>query len=304
MRLAWGSNKIDFAYDYQGRPYSLTYNGTTYYYVLNLQGDVVRIVNASGAVQASYTYDAWGNILSSSGTLADVNPLRYRGYVFDAETGLYYLNSRYYDPANRRMLSPDDLSLLNSSQFALVDKNLFSYCDNNAVVRKDADGAFWDTVLDAASVVGDIVEIAANPANPIAWASLAADAVSLAVPCVTGGGTIVRVVANGDNIMDVTKYVDDIIDASKTIKSTSEHGMELHHLYDPIKDLAQGLDKRFNKALEGTRLRPDAIDNAHKVIYELKPYNRRALKKAIKQTAGYAKAYGQKCTVVIDMYLF
>ncbi len=73
------------------QPLAMKYNNTLYYYVLNAQGDVVRIVNSSRSVVASYTYDPWGKIISSSGTLADINPLRYRGYYYDAETGFYYL---------------------------------------------------------------------------------------------------------------------------------------------------------------------------------------------------------------------
>ena len=95
---------MDFIYDNQGLPFALNYstnNGssfTTYYYVLNLQGDVVKLVDGGGTSVASYAYDAWGNILSSSGSKAEINPLRYRGYYYDTETGFYYLQSRYYDP--------------------------------------------------------------------------------------------------------------------------------------------------------------------------------------------------------------
>ena len=157
VRLAWGSNKIDFAYDDQGRPYSLTYNGTTHFYVLNFQGDVIHIVNASGAVQASYTYDAWGNILSSSGTLASVNPLRYRGYVYDQETGLYYLNSRYYDPANRRFLNADSYL---STGSGIAGYNMFSYCLNNPANLTDEDGRVsivLPAVAGAAEALKDLV---------------------------------------------------------------------------------------------------------------------------------------------------
>ena len=82
------------------RPLSVTYNGTAYYYATNLQGDITAILNTSGTAVVTYTYDAWGNILSTSGSMAGTlgthNPLRYRGYVFNAETGLYYVSSRYY----------------------------------------------------------------------------------------------------------------------------------------------------------------------------------------------------------------
>lgn len=94
---------LDFIYDNQGLPFALNYstnNGssfTTYYYVLNLQGDVVKLVDGGGTSVASYAYDAWGDILSSSGSKAEINPLRYRGYYYDTETGFYYVSSRYCD---------------------------------------------------------------------------------------------------------------------------------------------------------------------------------------------------------------
>ena len=81
---------------------SVYYNGSYYYYALNLQGDVVAILNNSGAAVVQYTYDAWGRHLSISGSMApnlgQLNPFRYRGYIYDSETGLYYVSSRYYDP--------------------------------------------------------------------------------------------------------------------------------------------------------------------------------------------------------------
>ena len=108
---------LDFIYDESGRPFALKYStdGTTfdtYYYVLNLQGDVVKLIHYIPGFEyesvATYEYDAWGNV-SSSGRLAEINPLRYRGYYYDNETGFYYLQSRYYDPANRRFINADGL---------------------------------------------------------------------------------------------------------------------------------------------------------------------------------------------------
>ena len=93
---------LDFIYDESGKPFAmidqLSAQPKTHYYVLNLQGDVVKLIDQDGAETAAYTYDAWGNILSSSGSKAEINPLRYRGYYYDTETGFYYVSSRYYDP--------------------------------------------------------------------------------------------------------------------------------------------------------------------------------------------------------------
>ena len=135
---------LDFIYDESGKPFALKYstNGTsfeTYYYVLNLQGDVVKLIQANGHVVAHYTYDAWGYILSSGGNLAEVNPLRYRGYYYDNETGFYYLQSRYYDPANRRFISADVYA---STGQGFVGTNMFAYCVNNPVFLTDEDGNF------------------------------------------------------------------------------------------------------------------------------------------------------------------
>ena len=133
---------LDFIYDESGKPFALvdqlSAQPKTYYYVLNLQGDVVKLVTESGAVVASYEYDAWGNILSQSGSMADVNPLRYRGYYYDVETGFYYLQSRYYDPANHRFINADVYTSTDSSD--AVSCNMFAYCNNNPVLLEDHNG--------------------------------------------------------------------------------------------------------------------------------------------------------------------
>ena len=132
---------LDFIYDESGKPFAmidqLSAQPNTYYYVLNLQGDVVKLVTESGAVAASYEYDAWGNILSQSGSMADRNPLRYRGYYYDSETGFYYLQSRYYDPATRRFINADDYA---STGQGLLGTNMFAYCRNSPVIRIDLHG--------------------------------------------------------------------------------------------------------------------------------------------------------------------
>ena len=133
---------LDFIYDESGKPFALKYstNGTsfqTYYYVLNLQGDVVKLIQSNGYVAAQYTYDAWGNILDSGGDLAAVNPLRYRGYYYDNETGFYYLQSRYYDPANRRFINADVYA---STGQGFVGTNMFAYCNNKPIINSDPSG--------------------------------------------------------------------------------------------------------------------------------------------------------------------
>ena len=143
---------MDFIYDESGRAFALNYSTdgssfTTYYYVLNLQGDVVKLVTSSGSIVAEYSYDAWGNLLVQSGSMADKNPLRYRGYYYDAETGFYYLQSRYYDPTLRRFLNADAYA---STGQGFIGTNMFAYCGNNPASRSDASGSFWiDDVIES-----------------------------------------------------------------------------------------------------------------------------------------------------------
>ena len=151
-RQTGGGKTIDFVYDENNQPLAMKYNNTLYYYVLNAQGDVVRIVNSSRSVVASYTYDPWGKIISSSGTLADINPLRYRGYYYDSETGFYYLQSRYYDPEIGRFINAD--SYASTDATGLLSTNMFAYCENDPVNRSDPSGEFWNIVVGAALGAG------------------------------------------------------------------------------------------------------------------------------------------------------
>jgi len=137
-----------FNYDASGVPVSIVYNGTSYYYVTNLQGDVVGIVNQSGNQLVAYTYDAWGNVLtttgSSAGSLGKYNPLRYRGYVYDTETKLYYLQSRYYNPEWGRFINADAFAATGQG---LLGNNMFVYCLNNPVVNIDSSGLFSQNLV-------------------------------------------------------------------------------------------------------------------------------------------------------------
>ena len=106
------------------------YNGQKYVYRKNLQGDIVAILDECGCTRGTYEYDAWGNIIWQGGSeLLTINPFRYRGYYYDTETGLYYLNSRYYDPETGRFISPDRIRYLNP--LANDGLNLYIYCGNN-----------------------------------------------------------------------------------------------------------------------------------------------------------------------------
>ena len=127
-----GTNKLHFFYDNASRPAMVKYNGVLYTYVHNLQGDIVGIVDASGNLVVEYKYDAWGRKLSVSGsmasTLGKLNPFRYRGYVWDEETEMYYLETRYYNPATCRFISPDVYIVAKQD---ICPGNVYTYCNSN-----------------------------------------------------------------------------------------------------------------------------------------------------------------------------
>ena len=129
-------------YDEKANKYGFDYNGTKYYYIFNVQGDVIGILlNQSGTQIVSYQYDPWGKVLSVSGseasTIGQLNPIRYRGYYYDTETGFYYLQSRYYDPITRRFLNADSIACEIGD---LQSHNIFAYCHNNPVNYLDSTG--------------------------------------------------------------------------------------------------------------------------------------------------------------------
>ena len=126
----------------------MEYGANKYYFRKNLQGDVTEIYDESANQVGSYVYDAWGKILSKQGEMAEINPFRYRGYYYDAETDLYYLQSRYYDPETGRFLNSDAYSYL--SPETLNGLNLYAYCGNNPVMYVDSVGTspkWWQAIL-------------------------------------------------------------------------------------------------------------------------------------------------------------
>ncbi|HBL83375.1 MAG TPA: hypothetical protein DDZ99_00465, partial [Clostridiales bacterium] len=138
------STTLYYYYDESGSVIGFKYNGVNYYYGKNIQGDVKYIYNTSGTVVVEYCYDAWGNIISTTGSLAStigvINPFRYRSYYYDSETVFYYLNSRYYDPYTGRFINAD--ATLNTS-LGMTGMNMFAYCGNNPVNRIDSSGRYW-----------------------------------------------------------------------------------------------------------------------------------------------------------------
>ena len=189
-RQTGGNATIDFVYDESNQPLAMKYNNTLYYYVLNAQGDVVRIVNSSRSTVASYTYDPWGKIISSSGTLADINPLRYRGYYYDAETGFYYLQSRYYDPEIGRFINAD--SYASTDATGLLSTNMFAYCENDPVNKSDPTGEVAPILIAMAG--GALVGIAEQFMTDVIYAMVTGQPLDA---CFSSVGTYVSSAAGG-----------------------------------------------------------------------------------------------------------
>ena len=149
-----GTNTLVFLYDGNGDLVGFRKGTASYYYLKNLQGDIVQIIDSTGAVVVTYEYDAWGKILSISGSLKDTigkeNPFRYRGYYYDDESGFYYLNSRYYDPEVCRFINAD--KEISGSGEDIRGYNLYSYCFNNPVNMSDPNGN-WPTWVKKAVAV-------------------------------------------------------------------------------------------------------------------------------------------------------
>ena len=136
-----------FQYDSAGTPVGFVYNDIQYLYITNQNGDVIGIADAKGTPLVEYVYDEWGKLLeiytAEEGNeeqlaLAQANPLRYRGYYYDTETGYYYLQSRYYDPELCRFISADSFDYINADTSTSV--NAYAYCKNNPLIYSDPTG--------------------------------------------------------------------------------------------------------------------------------------------------------------------
>ena len=144
--LTRGSDTMHFFYDNEKRPATVEFNGTLYGYVHNLQGDIVGIVDSNGNLVVEYKYDAWGKpvttqtLSNSYEVLAELNPFRYRGYVWDKEIDMYYLETRYYAADRNRFINMDCIL----GVYDLLISNLYCYCKNNAVNSADPRGMFFE----------------------------------------------------------------------------------------------------------------------------------------------------------------
>lgn len=179
MQTSSDGSRIDFFYDDKGNVFAMKYQNEMYFYRKNLFGDILGILDSHGTELVKYEYNSWGKLLNltdySSNGLGRRNPFRFKGYYYDEELGMYYLNSRYYDPEVGRFISPDTTDIL-EVQDDLYDKNLYAYCDNNSVMRIDSSGAVWHLAVGA--VVGVATQFVADVGIGLATGSSFGEVIS------------------------------------------------------------------------------------------------------------------------------
>ena len=348
MRQQWDGKTLEFVYDDSSQPFAVIYKHGSetelYYYLVSAQGDVSAILDSGGKIAASYDYDAWGNCTvynSSDAAIGDLNPLRYRGYYYDAETGFYYLQSRYYDFANCRFINAD--GQLSITDF--VGSNLFAYCGNDPVNRIDPTGeAWWHWALGALVVAGCAVATVAT-CGGFAAAATAVGMVSCGVAAATTASTI----AAGAFIGSATAYGMAVATAASTSSSIKEFndrgswgtvaataggavfggvsgytvskarppaelgkGMQNPQVRAAVQR-GQAMHKQMNygpgvvkEVTIAPGCRVDGIDFSNHIIYELKPNNPQAVARGMRQLERYVNAanqqYGGEWTGVLRLY--
>ena len=209
-----------YYYDAAGQLIGFVVNGSTYYYVRNVQGDIIKILDGNMEEVVEYKYDTWGNVIGMEGSdygkwVGSLNPFRYRGYYYDDETGMYYLITRYYNPEWGRFLNADNQVIVGND---LNGINVFAYCGNNPASRTDSTGeAWWHWLLGAAVVAACAVATVAT-AGGFAAGMLAVAAVGTGVAAATTASTI----AAGTLIGSAVVYGTAVVSAAVTSSSVKE----------------------------------------------------------------------------------
>ena len=303
----------------------------TYTYRKNLFGDIVALYKGATKV-AEYAYDAWGNctvidpatgnVSTSDVFIGNQNPFRYRGYYWDNDLQLYYLMSRYYDPATGRFINADMLDYLEPD--SINGLNLYAYCGNDPVNRFDPSGHFWDYILDGIFICIGTYELIKDPSwDKAGW--LALDVILAVLPIIPALSSA-RHLNKVDDLFDLAKaygHIDNFADSGGIIRRAIDEDF-----IDNGWDLVKGLNKTedgftISHRLTGTKIhskfivgegadiinslnKVDGIDRSLKIIYELKPYNKISIRRGIKQLYRYQKAVfestGELYRLVLVLY--
>ena len=263
MGESTGESYTQYIYDASGIA-GMICDRSYYYFEKNLFGDVVKAYDANGTEVAAFRYDAYGNILYESGSMAEKVKIRYRGYYYDAETGFYYLQSRYYAPTICRFISSDQYELIPTLSQIPGQLNLYAYCNNNPVMFTDESGYFWDTLFDILFIGWDIYNLVVSEGwkDWKNWAALGVDILFAALPFVTGGGgQVIKVVNVTDDIMDFKKVT--------VIGETMDRVVDTALLLDRVDDLYDGF-KYYNnlkKLGKGGKILADIGGKADNMIW-------------------------------------
>ena len=238
MSLVTGNDTLLFSYDASGQVAAVNHNGTYYYYLRNGQGDIVKLIDNSGATVVEYTYDTWGKQLSCTGTLAStlgaLNPFRYRGYVYDEETQWYYLRSRYYDPTTCRFISAD---ILLSTGQGVLGNNCYAYCLNNPVSGFDPYGLLnWTGVAIgltyfAVGVACLAMTVASyGTAAPVAAAIMISVGTAVGSAAVITGATMTYAAATDSTmVMDVSSTINNQNNGVSIVVDFKNETTEYYH---------------------------------------------------------------------------
>ena len=165
LRETWTKDGVAHSivpmYDNEDSVCGIQYNGEPYYFQKNMQGDIIAIVDKDANTVARYDYDAWGVCSitedNSGCNIAEGNPYRYRGYYFDAEIGLYYLQSRYYNPVVGKFLNADEIGIITLLAKSVLGLGVFTYVGNNPVCNMDVSGYLAANII--SGIIGALLNV-------------------------------------------------------------------------------------------------------------------------------------------------
>ena len=273
-----GDNLTYYTYDEAGEVIGINYNNTQYYYQKNAQGDIIGILDSNLNKVVAYTYDTWGKVVSitdgSGAAITDQNnigyknPYLYRGYRYDRETGLYYLQSRYYNPDWGRFINADGQLNVNSS---LIGTNMYVYCNNNPANLTDQNGTipFFAITAIVGAVVGAIAGgIIAHNQGKNVWAGIGIGAAAGAL-IGAGAGALVAAVTTGGGAAAVGT-----VSTAITTAISSGAGQKVASTPQAIGkagEIASGIIKNTETIIMNNHDRiPDMYDGLAKIMGEVK----------------------------------
>ena len=287
--------KIHYTYDSSNNLIGMNISGSSdssingeYYYIRNLQGDIIGLIDKNGTEVVSYTYDTWGKPISIEGSLKDTvgvkNPYRYRGYRYDSETGLYYLNARYYNPELGRFINADAIG---GEIGTVLSHNGFAYCMNNPVNMEDPSGniAWWAVGAVIGAIAGGIAGAVYSykKTGSVDWRYVAGGAVGGAL-IGAGVGYLVQaaygaIVGAAATTGTIATEAAQRMENARTLGQQGEKAANIVKNTQRIPSLTQTANYRI----------PDALDKSKKVLIEIKNVKYQGLTNQIRDFSLWAQ---------------